>query len=280
MTSTTTSDRPTVAPDVSRSWLLVPALRATQLDTAGRSVADQIIVDLEDGIDVADKDRARTAVIGRLRTGASAWVRVNDRSSPHWHADLAQLAELPGLRGVVLPKVETVADVEDTVARLDPGTPVVAMLESALGIENAVAIACTPGVFRLAFGSGDYRRDVGVGSDDIALVYPRSRIVVASRIGSLPGPIDGPTVSADAGILREQTGTAMALGLTGRLCLNPTQAATVNATMSPKHADVVWANDFLDAFDRRDRIIQDGSDLPLLGRAQRIVRLAEAFGLG
>lgn len=277
--TTMTSDRPAVAPDVSRSWLLVPAMRATRFDTADRSVADQIILDLEDGVAVDDKDRARAAVIDRLRNGASAWVRINDHASRHWHTDLGQLAEVPGLRGVMLPKVETVAEVEDTVARLDPGTPVIAMLESALGIENAVVIACTTGLFRLAFGSGDYRRDVGVGSDDVALVYPRSRIVVASRIGGLPGPIDGPTVSADPAVLREQTGTAVALGLTGRLCLNATQAATVNATMSPKHADVVWAKDFLDAFDRRDRIIQDGSDLPLLGRAQRIVRLADAFGL-
>ena len=42
------------------------------------------------------------------------------------------------------------------------------------------------GVIRLAFGSGDYRRDTGASADELAMAYPRSRLVVASRIGDLP----------------------------------------------------------------------------------------------
>jgi citrate lyase beta subunit len=61
-------------------------------------------------------------------------------------------------------------------------------LSLALGIEEARAIASAPGAFRLAFGSGDYRRDTGTSVDNMAMAYPRSRLVVASRIGNLPGP--------------------------------------------------------------------------------------------
>jgi len=65
-----------------------------------------------------------------------------------------------------------------------------------LDVEDAVDPGSMRGAFRLAFGSGDYRRDTGASADDLAMAYLRSRLVVACRIGNLPGPIDGPTVSS------------------------------------------------------------------------------------
>jgi citrate lyase subunit beta/citryl-CoA lyase len=156
---------------------------------------------------------------------------------------------------------------------------VLALIESALGIEEAVSIARARGTFRLAFGSGDYRRDTGTSADNLAMAYPRSRLVVASRIGDLPGPIDGPTVGSSHPILREQSQMTVALGLTGKLCLDPEQTPVINEVISPTQSDVSWARDFLDDFEARGRVIRDGSDLPRLGRAQKIDKLARAFGV-
>jgi citrate lyase subunit beta/citryl-CoA lyase len=131
----------------------------------------------------------------------------------------------------------------------------------------------------LAFGSGDYRRDTGTAADDMAMLYPRSRLVTASRIGHLPGPIDGPTITTSYSQLRVASEHTVVLGLTGKLCVDPGQIPVINETICPTQADVTWARDFLADFEARGRVIRDGSDMPRLGRAEKIDKLAKAYGI-
>jgi citrate lyase subunit beta/citryl-CoA lyase len=269
-----------VNPDIARSWLLVNAMRDDGYDAPHASRADQVILDIEDSVDPQAKPAARDRVVEWLRDGdASTWVRINDRSTEFWSDDVDALKGLPGLAGVMLAKTEVAADVTETFDRLGGSTRVLALVESALGIEEAVTIARTRGAFRLAFGSGDYRRDTGTSADDLAMSYPRSRLVVASRIGGLPGPIDGPTVGSQHGVLRDQAQVSVSLGLTGKLALDVDQLPVINEVISPTSSDVAWARDFLAEFEARGRVIRDGSDLPRLGRAQKIEKLAKAFGV-
>lgn len=267
------------APEISRSWLLVAGGRPEAFDAAASSRADQIILDIEDAVDPSKKDAARADVVAWLEAGGRAWVRINDRSTEFWDRDVDGLRDVPGLAGVMLAKTESAQEVTETFDRLGGSVPVVPLVESALGIEESVNIARARGAFRLAFGSGDYRRDTGTSADDLAMAYPRSRLVVASRVGGLPGPIDGPTVSSSHPILREQSEVAVALGMTGRLCLHSEQLPVVNEVVSPTPSDVTWARDFLDDFAARGSVVRDGSDLPRLGRAQKIDALAKAFGI-
>ncbi|MGV8969816.1 MAG: HpcH/HpaI aldolase/citrate lyase family protein [Microbacteriaceae bacterium] len=277
--SSTAAGHRSIGAEISRSWLLVAATRPETFDTAEASRADQIILDIEDAVDPRLKNSARDAVISWLSNGGSGWVRINDRTSPFWSDDVDALAGVPGLRGVMLAKAEAAAHVSETADRLRGNTPVIALVESALGIEEAASIARARGAFRLAFGSGDYRRDTGTSSDDMAMAYPRSRLVIASRVGNLPGPIDGPTVGSSHPVLREQGGVAVALGMTGKLCLDLEQLSLINEVISPTRSDVAWARDFLEDFEARGRVVRDGSDLPRLGRAQKIDKLARAFGV-
>lgn len=269
-----------VSPEIARSWLLVNATKTDTFDAAFTSRADQIVLDIEDAVDPKAKPEARTDVAAWLGVESNrAWVRINDHSTPFWSDDVDELKGLPGLAGVMLAKTEAAEHVTETFDRLGGQTPVLALVESALGIEEAVSIAKARGCFRLAFGSGDYRRDTGTSADDLAMAYPRSRLVVASRIGDLPGPIDGPTVSNSHPVLREQSALTVSLGLTGKLCLDTEQLAVINEVISPTPSDVAWARDFLDDFEARGRVIRDGSDLPRLGRAKKIDKLATAFGV-
>lgn len=268
-----------VSPDIARSWLLVNATRPETFDAAEKSRADQIILDVEDAVDPRLKPQARADVATWLAAGGTGWVRINDRTSDFWSDDVDALAGLPGLRGVMLAKAEAAAHVSETFDRLRGTTPVIALVESALGIEEAASIARARGAYRLAFGSGDYRRDTGTSSDDLAMAYPRSRLVVASRVGKLPGPIDGPTVGTNHPVLREQGEMAVALGMTGKLCLDTDQLPIINEVISPTRSDVAWAREFLEDFEARGRVIRDGSDLPRLGRAEKIDKLARAFGV-
>jgi citrate lyase subunit beta/citryl-CoA lyase len=269
----------TVSAEIARSWLLVPATKPETFSAAESSRADQIILDIEDAVDPRLKDQARSDVAEWLAGGGSGWVRINDRTSDFWSGDVDALAGLPGLRGVMLAKAEAAAHVSETFDRLRGATPVIALVESALGIEEAATIARARGAYRLAFGSGDYRRDTGTSSDDLAMAYPRSRLVVASRVGNLPGPIDGPTVGSSHPVLREQGAMAVALGMTGKLCLDTEQLPIINEVISPTRSDVAWAREFLEDFEARGRVIRDGSDLPRLGRAEKIDKLARAFGV-
>ena len=270
----------TVGPDDARSWLLVNGARPELFDVAHESRADQIVLDIEDAVDPAQKAEARDGVIRWLADGdRTAWVRINDHASPFWADDVAGLAGVPGLLGVMLAKTEAAEDVTETFDRLGGATSVLALVESALGIEESVNIARARGAFRLAFGSGDYRRDTGTSADDLAMAYPRTRLVLASRIGGLPGPIDGPTVSSSHPVLREQSAVTVSLGLTGKLCLDMDQAPVINEVISPPPSDVAWARDFLADFEARGQVIRDGSDLPRLGRARKIERLARVFGV-
>jgi len=278
MTDAQLSTRNPVTSELARSWLLVSARGLASGSDIGSGDADEIILDIEDAIDPSLKDDARRDVVEWLADG-DAWVRINDRNSDYWAADVATLRGSRGLRGVMLTKVESAEAVTETFDALGGETPVIALVESALGIEEAVTIARARGVFRLAFGSGDYRRDTGASADDLAMAYPRSRLVVASRIGHLPGPVDGPTVGASHALLREQSAVGVSLGMTGKLCLQPEQVGVVNESFSPSRSDVLWARDFLADFLGRGRVVRDGSDLPRLARARRIQEHAHAFGL-
>ena len=71
--------------------------------------------------------------------------------------------------------------------------------------------------------------------------------------------------------------TTVSMGMTGKLCLSTDQTPVVNEVISPTRTDVEWAHEFLADFDARGRIVRDGSDLPRLGRARKIMHLAEAF---
>ena len=267
-----------VSAEISRSWLLVNGAKTEEFDAAAATKADQIVLDIEDAVDPSQKAQSRAAVAKWLET-KQAWVRINDRSSEFWSDDIDELRDIPGLLGVMLAKTEDGSHVTETFDRLGGKTRVLALVESALGIEEAREIACARGAFRLAFGSGDYRRDTGTSVEDIAMAYPRSRLVVASRIGNIPGPIDGPTVGTSYGILREKSEHAVALGMTGKLCLHHDQIPVINEAISPTQSDVAWARTFLADFEARGRVVRDGSDLPRLGRAEKIEKLAVAFGI-
>ena len=268
-----------VVPAHARSWLLVSALHDDAFDDAQLSRADQVVLDCEDAVDDTLKDVARGTVLDWFDRGGQAWVRINERGSSAWADDVRALRDAPGLHGVMLAKTESADQVVDTVQRLGGQLPVIALVESALGIEDAVAIARAPGVFRLAFGSGDYRRDTGASNEPLAMAYPRSRLVTASRIGHLTGPIDGPTVGTSHPVLREQSADAVDLGMTGKICLDLEQPAVVNECFAPSPADVAWAIDFLADFEASGGVIRDGSDKPRLGRARLIRERSVLFGI-
>lgn len=264
---------------LSRSWLLVNAAMPDRFEAAQMSEADSVIFDLEAPVPEDGKDDARDKVVDALSDGMSGWVRVNSITSDHWSADLEAIKGLPGLRGVMLPNTELPEQVTYTSMRVSAGVPVLALIETALGIENATRIAEAPGTFRLALGTNDFRKDTGVADDPIALAYARSRLVVATRVGGLPGAIDGPsTAGAPRERVVEDCEWTMKMGMAGKLVLDTEQIGTVNIGLSPSSEDRKWAREMLQQAEG-GVTISDGSYLPRLSRAKKIAQLADSYGL-
>lgn len=268
-----------VSPERARSWLLVPATKPEAFSAAVESEVDAVILDIEDAVAPNAKPAARDAVVAWLEAGNSAWVRVNDASTSFWADDLAALSGLKGLAGIMLAKTESGSQVEASAARLADGTRILALVESAMGLEATPEIARADSTFRLAFGSGDFRRDTGMSDEPLAMAYPRSRLVVSSRAARLPGPIDGPTLTSNESILARDSALTLSMGMTGKLCMHSEQAPTVNRELAPTPSDVTWADDVVDALGFDGSGVKDGSDLPRLAKALKIREAAQIFGV-
>ena len=263
---------------LSRSWLLASAMKPELFEDALKSEADSVIFDMEDAVPAENKSKARDDVVNALSNGMTGWVRINDMTTPYWEDDVRALHDLPGLRGVMLAKTEHPIQVTKTAMQLKAGTPVLALIESALGIEHAVDIASAPGTFRLAFGVGDFRRDTGASDDPMALAYARAKLVVASRVGGLPGAIDGPTLTDSTDVLREACGVTQSMGMTGKLTLRIDQTETINTELAPSASEIEWAAELLDEHAQGGGS-RDGSYAPRLARARKIRELGESYGL-
>jgi len=172
----------------------------------------------------------------------TAWVRVNAVGT-EWHdGDLEALRSRPGLRGVVVPKAEDPASLARLRERLAPGAAVIALVESAIGVVNAAAIAASGAVDRLAFGSVDFALDIGAEETDEAMLLARTTLVVASRAGALPPPVDGvTTATGDVDATRAAATRARSLGFGGKLCIHPRQIVPVASAFRPTPEQVAWA---------------------------------------
>ena len=142
-------------------------------------LADTLIFDLEDAIKQEDKADARERLVRRLKhtPEAECFIRIND-------ADMG-LEDLSALQdcaysGLLLPKTES-TDFAEKVSNVAPGKKIIALVESTGGIINLEKIVSSPLISGIAFGGEDYCRELGVETNDIAMQYPRGRVVLYAK---------------------------------------------------------------------------------------------------
>ena len=239
-----------------RSCLTVPASSLRMLEKAATLDVDEVVVDLEDGVAVAEKQSARANVAG-ARARRTLAVRINSPRTPWWEADLAAAA---GADVVVLPKVESAEEVEAVAARF-PRLEV--QIESARGLVDVERIARVPGVEALVFGPGDFAASLGVPVLTIgagASEYALARIAVAARANGLQ-PIDGPYAAlGDTEGLEASARRALAHGYDGKWVIHPDQIATVDAVFTPSPEELDRARRILAAADGASTVEGDMVD--------------------
>src|SRR5674476_304360 len=241
-----------------RSLLFVPANRPERFAKAFASGADAVIIDLEDAVPVGDKRTARDQFADAFShftatERARLVLRINASGTP-WHDDdLTLLSEAtPGLAAVMLPKAESVADLQRVALAGGPACALLPLVESVAGLDAANALAASPQVLRLAFGNLDFQADLGLACapDEAELAPVRLALVLASRRASLAAPIDGVTPCLqDSAQLQADVARSRRGGFGGKLCIHPAQVAIVNAAFAPSAVELAWAQRVLAAFD-------------------------------
>jgi citrate lyase subunit beta/citryl-CoA lyase len=278
-----------------RSRLYLPGSEPKYFINSALHGPDAIILDLEDSVHHAEKDAARVLVRNTLRAvdfgKCERMVRINQL--PIGLEDLAEIVpESPDL--VLLPKTELPEQVTQTDRMIDElkgrygiTRPIWLMpiLESALGIENACAIAqASKNVVALTIGLEDYTADLGVAktSEGRESLYARMRLVNASRATGVQA-ID--SVFSDVGDmdgLRRWAENSRSLGFEGMGCIHPGQIPVIHAAFAPSPAEVEKALKIVAAFNEAQQrglgVVSIGSkmiDPPVVQRAQNLVDLAK-----
>lgn len=262
------------------TWLFVPGDRPERFAKAQDSGADVVLCDLEDGVAPGDKVQARSEVRKWLSAGGRAWVRVNAPGSEQCDGDVEALRGLPGLQGLMVPKSEHAAQLEELAER-GGGCRLVALVETAVGVLDAGGLAQSPAVDRLAFGSIDYAGDVDALETDDSLLLARSLLVLASRAAGKPAPLDGVTTDlVDMAPVQAAAAYARSLGFAGKLCIHPRQVAAVAAGFAPDEQEVRWAREVVAAGASGGAVAVAGQmvDRPVLERARRILARDDRSG--
>jgi len=262
------------------SFLFVPGDRPERFAKALASGAGQIVIDLEDAVGAEAKDFARDTLAGWLsnappEAAGRVVVRINGANTPWFEADCAIVAAEPGVTAVMMPKADASSPWE---ALLDK--PVLALIETAAGIDDLRSVARATNVRRLVFGSIDLQLDLGIDGDGEELLFFRSQLVLASRLAGLPPPVDGVCLAlADTQALSADVRRARRLGFGGKLCIHPAQVATVEAGFAPSAAEMNWATRVLEAAAQASgaAVALDGQmiDLPVILRARRLLGLVD-----
>lgn len=266
--------------------LFCPADRPERYQTAAER-SDAVIVDLEDAVAAADKQRARGAILAQLGAAGDVpeldpsrtIIRVNPAGTEEFEKDLHCLKHTP-YRHVMLAKAENA----DQLKELE-GYSVIALCETAAGVLNAAAIAAQPNVVALMWGAEDLLASLGGVSsrkDDggyrAVALHARSTVLLAARALGKEA-IDSVYVNIpDLEGLAVEARDAVASGFSSKACIHPNQVAVVRGAYAPSEADVAAAAELLAAaagagtgvFQHQGRMI----DGPILKHAESTLRRA------
>ena len=285
-----------------RSMLFLPGNTPSIIINGEILGADAVILDLEDAVSPTEKESARVLVrnaISRMGFGGcEVIVRINATDTDYWKKDLDAIIPVrPAM--IMPPKTGTAQDVlrvDEYISALEDrlGWPrntvrLIPLIETALGVENAFAIAsASPRVAAIFLGGEDLTADLQCKrtkqGDEI--LYARCRMVCAARAAGVD-VYDTPftDVNDDEGIY-DDARKAKSLGFTGKSSISPRHIEAINAVFSPTEAEIEYAREVLEAIrvgqeQGRGAVALRGKmiDAPIVARARRTLEAARALGL-
>ena len=286
-----------------RSMLFLPGNTPNIIVNGEILGADAVILDLEDAVAPAEKDSARILVRNALKYmgfgACRVTVRINAIDTDFWQKDLdAVIPVKPDL--IMPPKVSCAQDVQTVDAYITAleeklgmeknSVGLIPLIETALGIENAYAIAsASPRVRAIFLGGEDLTADLHCKrtKEGNEINYARCRMVCAARAAGVE-VYDTPftDVNDDEGIYTDAQ-YAKSLGFTGKSAISPRHVKAINEVFSPSQKDIAYAYEVMEAIriakeQGKGAVALRGKmiDAPIVARAQQTIAMAEALGLG
>ena len=279
-----------------RTYLFAPGNHERRVEKALGLGADVVILDLEDAVAVSEKKSTRDLINKTLKQprNCAVFVRVNAYDTEFCYGDICSIVS-ENLDGIVLPKLESLEDLRSIDWLLgnleqERGLPngsidLMPIIETAVGLVNIREIArADTRVKRLAFGGGDYTRDLGMEwtLEEDELLPVRSEMVLASRFGKLEPPVDTVFIHIkEHGAFRSSCSNILGLGFQGKMCIHPDQVPVTNETFTPDAEEIKWSQRVINEFAKAEKagiasIQIDGYfvDYPIVEKAQRTVDIA------
>lgn len=234
-----------------RSVLYIPAANQRAMEKARTLAADAIIFDLEDAVAPAEKAGAREllkAALAQDYGGRARIVRINGFDTEWGRDDAAAFAT--GADAVLVPKVSHPGDL-DAVAAIVPDTPLWAMMETALGMLNAAAIAAHPRLQGMVMGTNDLAKELGSRNrpDRLAMQAGLGLCLLAARAHGRV-IVDGVfnAFKDDEG-LRAECEQGRDMGFDGKTLIHPSQLDIANAAFAPTEAEVDLSRRQIEAYE-------------------------------
>ncbi|GKX56452.1 citrate (pro-3S)-lyase subunit beta [Leminorella grimontii] len=294
--------KPELKKRVRRSMLFVPGANAAMVSNSFIYSADSIMFDLEDSVALREKDAARLLVFHALQhpmyQKIETVVRVNALDSEFGIKDLEAVVR-GGVDIVRLPKTDRaqdVVDMEKEIERIERecgrevgSTGMMAAIESAEGINNAVEIAhASERLIGIALGAEDYVRNLRTerSPEGIELLFARCSILQAARHAGIAA-FD--TVYSDAnneqGFLNEASHIKQ-LGFDGKSLINPRQIELLHNLYAPTAKELDHAQRVIEAAEAAAAeglgvVSLNGKmiDGPIIERARLVVQRAALSGI-
>jgi citrate lyase beta subunit len=263
------------------SALFAPGNDSRKLGKAIDAGATLAIADLEDAVAESAKAAARdvvaAALTGRTSVAGRCAVRINALDTPFAGDDLA-MASAAGADAIVVPKAHA-----SSLGTLDTAAlpPIIAIVETAAGLQESAEIAAAPGVWALLLGAVDLGVELRLTprADGLELLFARSKLVIDSAAAQIAPPIDVVHVDvAGDDALRAESELAHSLGFGGKACIHPRQVPIVERAFAPTADELKRARRVIGAYEaaaaRGEGVVRvDGAmvDLPVYERALDIV---------
>ncbi|KRE40784.1 HpcH/HpaI aldolase/citrate lyase family protein [Knoellia sp. Soil729] len=245
---------------IARSYLYVPGNAPEKLPKAAASIADALIIDLEDAVPWSGKAAARTEVRHWLSKQTAPtkelWVRINSGEAAL--EDIAALEGITSLTGLVLAKAGSADEVrgigEVLATRGHENLRLSPLLETPRAIFEAREIARQPQVLRLQIGEYDLCAEAGItpGNNENEVAAIRTQVVLASSEAGIQPPAAPVSIEIkDVETFRRSTERCARQGFVGRACIHPAQLATVHGVFTPDAAAVDRALSVLRLYDEQ-----------------------------
>ena len=241
-----------------RSVLYIPGSKDRALDKARGLPVDAIIFDLEDAVSPDVKVEARGTLKVALEQGGYGnrykIIRINGLDTEWGAEDIAALRDAPA-DAILVPKVNSAADIDAVQTLLGNDTPIWAMIETPAGVLNSNEIASHPALEGFVAGTNDLAKELNCRTrpDRLPMQMSLQMMLLAAR-GNDVIAVDGVyNQFKDEEGLRAECEQGRDLGFDGKTLIHPAQVAVTNECFAPSEADLDLARRQIEAFEEVEK---------------------------